>query len=335
MAQVIRNKDLLPHNSFRMAVNCALWIEYNSSDDLIRILKDGNLPRPLLHIGGGSNLLFTGNWPGTVLHSAIQFIEPLGETIRVGAGVAWDDFCAWCAEKGLWGSENLSGIPGEVGAAAVQNIGAYGTEIKDIIAQVNCLEVESLRPVSLSAQQCSYGYRDSIFKNEAKGKYIVLSVVFRLSGAGPNLSYSHLARAVQAEGIEEQHISPSQMRNLVLKIRKEKLPDPSEIGSTGSFFKNPVVPEEKYLSLCKRFDSIPHFQVGAGRVKIPAAWLIEQCGWKGYREGNVGVYEKQPLVIVNATGKANPGEILAMEKKIKDSVWEKFGIELFPEVEHI
>ena len=375
-------QDLTKMNTFGMKVKARCFIEYDSVADLVDIEFE-ELARPVLHIGGGSNLLFTQDFNGTVLHSKINFIEVLGECqcvpeapsqaslrpspypgvgkclfhtngtspseadfpvfVSVGAGVVFDDFCAWAAKEGLWGVENLSHIPGEVGAAAVQNIGAYGVEAKDVISRVYCYDTVEEEFVHFDVAECGYGYRDSIFKNpEIKGRYIVTHVVFALSREPqPRLEYGHLREAV-SEAASGNEPTPEQIRRTIIKIRKEKLPEPSVMGSAGSFFKNPVIMMEHFCNIeaaakaehgadCK----VPHYDLPDGMVKVPAAWLIEQCGWKGRRSGGAAVYDRQPLVIVNYTGEAYPEEIIGLEKRIIASVNAKFGIELHPEVEHI
>jgi len=331
------NYRLTGRNTFRMDVACACWIEYDRPEDLAE-LDLGALPQPVLHVGAGSNLLFTGDFPGTLLHSNVKYYRMVADAeeevlVEVGAGVVFDDFCAWAADNELWGAENLSGIPGEVGAAAVQNIGAYGAEIKDIVAQVKCFDLGKRRIETLSPAQCAYGYRESAFKHAPlKGRLAVVSVLFRLSKAPrPRLEYGPLKTAF--EGAAPAH--PAQVRSLILQIRDAKLPDPEVLGSAGSFFKNPVVSAATYEHVVAVAAAVPHYDVGPDQIKIPAAWLIEQCGLKGVRLGQAAVYDKQPLVIVNATGTARPADILALEQKVIDSVREKFGIELSPEVEHI
>ncbi len=388
---MIRRRDhykLAGRNTFRMDVGCACWIEYDSPEDLSE-LDLAALPQPVVHVGAGSNLLFTGDFPGTLLHSNIKYYKPVADAeeevlVEVGAGVVFDDFCAWASDNELWGAENLSGIPGEVGAAAVQNIGAYGAEVKDIIAQVKCFDLEERRIVTFAPAQCAYGYRDSAFKHAPlKGRQVVLGVLFRLSKAlRPRLDYGPLKTAFA----QAAPAHPVEVRQLILQIRASKLPDPALIGSAGSFFKNPVVSQETYDHVVavacaavaeaspegrlqaragreERCDDreapagkrsvgrnplgvqgdgkegatlvAPHFDLPGGQVKIPAAWLIEQCGLKGARLGEAAVYDKQPLVIVNATGTARPADILALEKTVIDAVRDKFGIEFHPEVEHI
>ena len=337
-------QDLTKMNTFGMKVKARCFMEYDSVADLVDIEFE-ELARPVLHIGGGSNLLFTDDFKGTILHSKINFIEILEEgsdvLVSVGAGVVFDDFCAWAAKEGLWGVENLSYIPGEVGASAVQNIGAYGVEVKDVIRKVYCYDTVEEEFVSFGVEECEYGYRDSIFKDpEVKGRYIVTHVVFALSRTPqPRLEYGHLKAAVESAGSE---LTAALIRKVIIKIRKEKLPEPSVMGSAGSFFKNPVISAEHFARIeaaakaelgadCK----VPHYDLPDGTVKVPAAWMIEQCGWKGRRSGGAAVYDKQPLVIVNYTGDAYPEEIIGLERRIIASVKEKFGIELHPEVDHI
>ncbi len=332
-------------NTFGMKVKARCFIEYDSVADLVDIEFE-ELARPVLHIGGGSNLLFTDDFKGTVLHSKINFIEIISETsdkvlVSVGAGVVFDDFCEWAAKEGLWGVENLSYIPGEVGASAVQNIGAYGVEVKDVIKTVYCYDTVDEEFVNFDVEDLEYGYRDSAFKDpEVKGRYIVTHVVFALSRTPqPKLDYGHLKEAVEAAGTE---ITPALVRKTIIKIRKEKLPEPSVMGSAGSFFKNPVISAEHFARIEAAVKAelgadymVPHYDLPDGTVKVPAAWMIEQCGWKGKRSGNAAVYDKQPLVIVNYTGEAFPEEIISLERRIIASVKSKFDIILHPEVEHI
>ena len=345
-------QDLTKMNTFGMKVKARCFMEYDSVADLVDIEFE-ELARPVLHIGGGSNLLFTDDFKGTVLHSKIDFIEVLDSCdgaaedgpvlVSVGAGVVFDDFCDWAAKEGLWGVENLSYIPGEVGAAAVQNIGAYGVEAKDVIHTVYCYDTVEEEFVSIPVEDCEYGYRDSVFKDpEIKGRYIVTHVVFALSREPrPRLDYGHLRDAV-ADAAQQADLTPALIRKVIIRIRKEKLPEPSVMGSAGSFFKNPVISAEHFARIEASAKAehgadykVPHYDLPDGVVKVPAAWMIEQCGWKGRRSGGAAVYEKQPLVIVNYTGEAYPEEIIGLERRIIESVKDKFGIELHPEVEHI
>ena len=380
-------QDLTKMNTFGMKVKARCFVEYDSVADLVDIEFE-DLARPVLHIGGGSNLLFTDDFKGTVLHSKINFIEILDDCqnasskretvyVSVGAGVVFDDFCEWAAKEGLWGVENLSYIPGEVGAAAVQNIGAYGVEVKYVIHTVYCYDTVEEEFVSIPVEDCEYGYRDSVFKDpEIKGRYIVTHVVFALSREPrPRLDYGHLrtavidamhagsiaeteslpsrcdgplpftrprAATVSADAAQQADLTPALIRKVIIRIRKEKLPEPSVMGSAGSFFKNPVVSAEHFAKIEASAKAehgadykVPHYDLPDGVVKVPAAWMIEQCGWKGRRSGGAAVYEKQPLVIVNYTGEAYPEEIIGLERRIIASVKDKFGVELHPEVEHI
>ena len=306
----------------------------------------GNMA-PLKHIGGGSNLLFTGDFPGTVLHSAIRHIDVISDSddevlVRVGAGVEFDKLCEWAARRGLWGPENLSHIPGEAGAAAVQNIGAYGVEAKDIIREVRAFDLVSRKFLTFSVEECNYGYRDSFFKSpEGKDRYIITGIVFAFRRNGsPILEYGNLRETLLSRC---PCPTPSDVRETIISIRRTKLPEVGEVGSAGSFFKNPVVSREVFDNVVRVSGrdeaSVPHYPVpvpgGEPWVKIPAAWLIDQCGWKGAVRGGAGVWPSQPLVIINASGDASPEEILALEVCIRMSVSDRFGIVLSPEVEHI
>ena len=301
----------------------------------------------LKHIGGGSNLLFTGDFPGTVLHSAIRHIDVISDSddevlVRVGAGVEFDKLCEWAAGRSLWGPENLSHIPGEAGAAAVHNIGAYGVEAKDIIREVRAFDLVSRKFLTFSVEECNYGYRDSFFKSpEGKDRYIITGIVFAFRRNGsPILEYGNLRETLLSRC---PCPTPSDVRETIISIRRTKLPEVGEVGSAGSFFKNPVVSREVFDNVVRVSGrdeaSVPHYPVpvpgGEPWVKIPAAWLIDQCGWKGAVRGGAGVWPSQPLVIINASGDASPEEILALEECIRMSVSDRFGIVLSPEVEHI
>ena len=379
---IIRHEayDLSAQNTFGMKVSCRLYVEVTEPEDLLTLDFD-TLPQPLFVMGGGSNLLFTGDFPGTVLHMANQghtvMPGPTGHLcVRVAAGVVFDDFCAWAASEGLWGPENLSLIPGEVGASAVQNIGAYGVEAKDIIDTVHAFDRLERRFVDIPGADCGYGYRTSRFKTDWKGRYIITAVTFRLSTVPqPKLDYGGVRKALEARfpvrpgmtegepgmtegesgmtegesGVMENvvmpdpigHLTPQMIRETVIGIREQKLPDPKEIGSAGSFFCNPVIDRdhfERIVAIAKAENGpeyeVPHYEVGE-KVKVPAAWMIDQCGFKGKRLGGAQVYPKQPLVIVNATGTATPEEIVALEQQVIGTIREKYGIELHPEVEHV
>ncbi len=332
--------DLSQQNTFGMKVSCRLYVEVTEPEDLLTLDFDA-LPQPLFVMGGGSNLLFTGDFPGTVLHLCNKgcHSERSEESVlvRVAAGIVFDDFCAWAASEGLWGPENLSLIPGEVGASAVQNIGAYGVEAKDIIDTVHAYDRTTRTFVDIPGADCGYGYRTSLFKTAWKGRYIITAVTFRLSTVPqPKLDYGGVRKA-----LGDREPSPQVIRETVIGIREQKLPDPKEIGSAGSFFCNPVIDKdhfERIVAIAKAENGpeyeVPHYDVGE-KVKVPAAWMIDQCGFKGMRLGGAQVYPKQPLVIVNATGAATPEEIIALEQRVIGTIKDKYGIELHPEVEHV
>ena len=307
----LSNISLLPYNTFGIDVKAKRFIEYYSLDELRDVLQ-ANRNEQILHIGQGSNLLFTKDFGGIILHSGMaraRFIDD--ETVEAQNGLRLDDLIAQLTDMGYSGMEKLSLIPGEVGASAVQNVGAYGVEAKDVIIRVHTLDIQTLEERVFTNDECRFGYRDSAFKHELKGKYIVTSVVY--------------------------HVTPGEAaktRREIIETRKAKLPSVGEVGSAGSFFMNPFVPEEKANALLKQYPEMPHFPSPQG-VKIPAAWLIEQCGLKGKTLGGAQVWNKQPLVIVNATGNAKPEDIIALAKLVSDSVLDKFGISISPEVNYI
>lgn len=331
----IENYDLSNQNTFRMKVKAALYIEYDNVEEL-QSLDLKALPQPVFHMGAGSNLLFTKDFPGTILHSNIKFIKyvdmGLDEVLlTVGSGVVFDDLIANVAGNGLWGMENLSLIPGEVGASAVQNIGAYGVEAKDVISGVVCLDTKDWTKTVFKVGECAYGYRDSRFKHE-RGRYIITSVLFRVTRKySPKLDYGGVKAAL--EGRDLQALTPMDVRNAIIGIRNAKLPDPAQIGSAGSFFKNPVISREHFEKFAT--PETPHYDLPDGTVKVPAAWLIDQCGFRGKVLGGAQVYEKQPLVIVNASGSASPEDVLTLENQIIAAVQERYEITLHPEVDHI
>ncbi|MBO7569128.1 MAG: UDP-N-acetylmuramate dehydrogenase [Bacteroidaceae bacterium] len=324
------NYSLLNHNTFGMDVKARRYVEYDSEDELKALIP--TLSGVVLHIGGGSNLLFKGNFDGIVLHSAIKGIEVMEETadmvlVRVGAGEVWDDFVAWAVEHGYGGVENLSLIPGEVGASAVQNIGAYGVEAKDIIVLVDAMELSNGQKRIFGNQECDYAYRQSIFKNQLKGKYAITYVTYRLQKQPMlKLEYGNI-RAVLGD---REEVTIADVRQTIIDIRNAKLPDPKVQGNAGSFFMNPVVSREKFLSIQKDYPQMPFYEVEGG-VKIPAGWMIDQCGWKGKSLGRAGVHDKQALVLVNLGG-ATSDEIITLCDTICHDVHEKFGIDIHPEV---
>lgn len=329
--------SLLQHHTFHIPAMADYFIEYESVEELKEALS---LPvvrgNKFLQIGGGSNLLFTRDYRGAILHSVIRSIGVVSETadevvVKVGSGIVWDDLVAYSVEMGWGGLENLSNIPGEVGASAVQNIGAYGREAKDTIEKVECIGVESLCMRVFDNAECMYGYRSSIFKKEMKGRFIVTAVYFRLQKKPIlHLEYGNLSTALSSL----ENPTPKDVREAVIKIRSEKLPDPDFVGNAGSFFMNPVVPTEQYEKIKADYPGIPSYPAEPGYVKIPAAWLIDQCGWKGKTEGGAAVYEKQCLVLINQNH-AKARDVLSLAEKITTSVKKQFGITIHPEVNFI
>lgn len=337
MVNTYTNFSLLKYNTFGMDVQAARFVEYESVEELKHILSSFAPEDLFLQIGGGSNLLFTDNFPGTVLHSCIKGREVVEEDeesvyLRVGAGEVWDDFVAYCVENGWGGVENLSLIPGEVGASAVQNIGAYGVEAKDLITKVETIEIATCNERSFSVEECAYAYRKSIFKEEWKGQYIVTYVTYRLSKKPIfHLDYGNMKAELEKRGGE---VTLSTIRNVVIAIRQAKLPDPAIQGNAGSFFMNPVIDRSLYEGLLEEYPDMPHYDVDESHVKIPAAWMIDQCGWKGHSLGRAGVHDKQALVLVNRGG-ATGSEIIMLSQAVRQSVKDKFGIDIHPEVNFI
>ena len=308
--RAVSNISLLPYNTFGIDAKARLFIEYYSLDELRQVLKEHKGER-ILHIGQGSNLLFTKDFDGVILHSGMaraKFLDD--ETVEAQNGLRLDDLIAQLTDMNYSGMEKLSLIPGEVGASAVQNVGAYGCEAKDVIERVYTLDVETLEERVFTNAECKFGYRDSAFKHELKGKYIVTSVVYKVKPG-----------------------DATKTREEIIETRNGKLPKVGEVGSAGSFFMNPFVPEEQANELLKLYPDMPHFETPQG-VKIPAAWLIEQCGWKGKTLGGAQVWSKQPLVIVNANN-ATAQDIIDLAAAVSASVKEKFNITINPEVNYI
>lgn len=326
--------SLLPHNTFRMDVKAARFMEYSSEEELTAFLASGGLTSPYLHIGGGSNLLFLSDYPGLVLHSSVKGVETVAETderveLRVGSGVVWDDFVAYTVKKGFYGAENLSLIPGEVGASAVQNIGAYGVEAKDLVVSVDAVEAATGKKRRFTREECRYAYRDSIFKKELKGRYFVTYVTYRLSKLPVfHLDYGNVRAELEKDGMEP---TLANVRRVIAAIRSNKLPDPKVTGNAGSFFMNPVVSQEQFDRLQAEYSEMPSYRLDGNRVKIPAGWLIERCGWKGKALGPAAVHDRQALVLVNRGG-ATGRDVLRLADEVARSVKERFGIEISPEV---
>lgn len=336
--KVLKDHSLLSHNTFGMDVKASLFIEYASVEELKCVLRD-YLPkeRDWLHIGGGSNLLFTADFQGVVLHSGIKGYEVLEENdeeviVRAGAGEVWDDFVAYTVARGWYGAENLSLIPGEVGASAVQNIGAYGVEAKDLIVRVETIEVATGKDRVFENEECGYAYRESVFKSLLKRQYVVTKVCYRLRKTPSyHLDYGNVRAELERQGCE---LTLEHVREGIIRIREGKLPDPKVQGNAGSFFMNPIVPREQFEALLAQYPQMPHYVVDDERVKIPAAWMIDRCGWKGKRLGRAGVHDKQALVLVNLGG-ATGEEVIRLSEEIRKSVLEKFGVGISPEVNFI
>ena len=334
----IRNYSLLSHNTFGIDARCDRFVEFTSVDELVSLvgsLTDSD--RPLLLLGGGSNLLLTGDYHGTVIHSAIKGIELVERddlkesvTLRVGSGEVFDDFVSYCVENGFYGAENLSIIPGEVGASAVQNIGAYGVEAKDLIVKVEAVEIATGKIVEFSNEDCQYAYRYSRFKGEWRDQYVITYVTYRLSTVFvPNMDYGNIRSALAERGVSQP--TAMDLRNVIIEIRNAKLPDPKVEGNAGSFFMNPIVSREKYLELAKLYPKMPHYYINEHEEKIPAGWMIDQCGWKGRSLGRAGVHANQALVLVNRGGAVGE-DIIRLCKAIQDDVFARFGIHINPEV---
>ena len=331
-----RHYNLLKHNTFGITAHCRRFVEFDSVKELRTLCHSlTSADQPLMTLGGGSNLLLTRDFDGTVLHSAIKGIEKTQETaddvlVRVGSGEVWDHFVAHCVAQGWHGTENLSLIPGEVGASAVQNIGAYGAEAQDIIYKVEAMEIASGNMVELTNADCHYGYRQSLFKTQWKGRFVITHVTYRLGKTfTPRLDYGNILAELHQEGIVSP--TPQQLRDVIIKIRREKLPDPEVEGNAGSFFMNPIVSRGKYDELAAQYPNMPHYDIDADHVKIPAGWMIDQCGWKGRSLGRAGVHSKQALVLVNRGG-ATGNEVVTLCTTICNDVKQKFGIDINPEV---
>lgn len=332
---ILHNSSLKNYNTFGIDVKAKTFISVETIEDLKTVLQK-NYAEDLFILGGGSNMLLTRDIDSTVLHIGLKGKQIIEETeadvlIEINAGENWHEIVLWTLENNWGGFENLSLIPGNIGTAPIQNIGAYGTEIKDNLVAVKAINIQTLEIREFSNEECSFGYRDSIFKNKEKGKYIILSVTFKLKKKEHlvKTNYGTIAQALEEMGIKDPSIKD--VSDAVIKIRKEKLPDPQILGNSGSFFKNPVVDKDHLEKLKNIYPEIPSYEVGEGEYKIPAGWLIEKVGLKGYREGDAGVHKNQALVLVNY-GAATGTEILELAKKVQREVFSKFKVELQPEV---
>ncbi len=334
MIKEILDAALSGRNSVGIAARAARLVEFDDTVQLRALL--GSLPRSerTAVLGGGNNILFTHDFDGTLLRSAdrtLRFAAPdaCGVTVRAGAGVDWNDFVAEAVARGLWGAENLAGIPGTVGAAPVQNIGAYGAEAKDIIESVECLDLTTMKETVIAGRYCGFGYRDSIFKGVLRGRTVITAVNFRLSAEPrPKLDYG----ALREETLRRGEPSPAVISDAVRAIRGSKLPDPAVTGNAGSFFKNPVVASAEAERLRTEYPDMPSFATDdPGKIKIPAGWLIERAGWRGRDLGRAGVYERQALILVNRGG-ATGEEVMALARAVIADVRDRFGITIETEV---
>lgn len=327
----LRDYSLLAHNTFGIDVKCSRFLEYETTAEaqqVADVLRHSSIP--YIIIGEGSNLLLTRDFPGIVVHSALKGWEINGNRMSCGSGEAWDDMVEVSLHHGLYGAENLSLIPGDVGASAVQNIGAYGVEVKDLIVEVHAIEIATGRLCILRRDDCQYSYRQSRFKKEWKDRFLMTKVVYELSTTfNPRLDYGNIRSELEHQGITTP--SAEQLRQTIISIRREKLPDPRELGNAGSFFMNPVVSRQQFEVLAAQYPDIPHYLVDDAHEKIPAGWMIEQCGWKGRSLGRAGVHHRQALVLVNRGG-ATGADILRLCQAIQHDVYDRFGINISPEV---
>lgn len=330
-----RNFSLKNYNTFGLDIKTKQFVSVQTEEELTQTLRQ-IYASELLVLGGGSNMLLTQDLDKTVLHVNLKGKEVLQESedsvlIKIAAGENWHEFVMWCVANNYGGIENLALIPGNVGTAPIQNIGAYGVELKDVFVECEAIQMQSLERKTFTKEACNFGYRNSIFKNKVKGQYIITSVVFELSKKNHSLKTGYGAILNQ---LEKQDVSTPNIKSIaeaVIAIRQEKLPNPAEIGNSGSFFKNPVVSTTFFEKIQKKFPEIPFYKVGDDEVKIPAGWLIEQAGFKGYQKGDAGVHKKQALVLVNY-GSASGEELLNLAKTIQEDIQLKFGVSLEMEV---
>lgn len=335
MIDIRESVSLKEYHTFGIDVSAKYFVEYTTVSQLKEVLISKLLKEnKMLHIGSGSNLLFTKDYDGVILHSKMQLIEVVGESdttidIKAQSGVNWDSFVEYCVEKGLGGVENLSHIPGEVGASAIQNVGAYGVEAKDVIVSVETISVEDATERIFTNSECRYAYRDSIFKGELKGKYIVTAVVYRLQRYPKlELSYGNLS------AILDYNATVKCVRDAIISTRRAKLPEPKEIGSAGSFFVNPVVSTQKFNELKSKYPNMPSYPAANGNVKLSAAWLIDKAGWHGKTCGGAALYPKQCLVIINSNN-ATAQDIVTLAADIAQSIYHIYGVTITPEVNYI
>ncbi|WP_341226687.1 UDP-N-acetylmuramate dehydrogenase [uncultured Arcticibacterium sp.] len=336
MPNILKNTSLKAYNTFGLEANAKLFVEINSTNELLYLLdSDEFKENEILILGGGSNVLLTQDFDGLVIKNNIKGIELIEETedevtIRVGSGEVWHAFVLYCVDKNYGGIENLSLIPGTVGAAPMQNIGAYGVEIKDVFVDLEAIDRNTQEIKKFDNEACDFGYRESVFKNIYKNQYFITHVTFRLQ-KNPQLHLEYGAIKDTLNELEVTEPSIHDVSRAVIKIRQSKLPDPAEIGNSGSFFKNPVIAKSDFEKLKVKYPAIPSYPVDENSVKVPAGWLIDQAGWKGKTIGEIGVHKNQALVLVNY-GKGKGADIQALSKDIQASILEKYGINLHAEV---
>jgi UDP-N-acetylmuramate dehydrogenase len=323
-------------NTFGFGIDAALFGRITHTEAIEAIWKTTLIPSShLLILGGGSNVVFAGNYPGLILKNEIMGKSIIQETdqhvlLRIGGGENWHETVMWAVSNGWGGMENLSLIPGTVGAAPIQNIGAYGTELEQVFDHLEAFDLQEGKRVTFNHEQCRFGYRESIFKHKGKGRYFITHVILRLDkNPTVNVKYGDIQAVLDGLGIANPSIQD--VSNAVIQIRRSKLPDPATLGNCGSFFKNPVIEIQHFTALQSQYPDIRSFPAAEGTVKVPAAWLIEKCGWKGFRRGDAGVHAKQALVLVNY-GHASGPEIIGLAKEIQQSVWDTFQVRLEMEV---
>ncbi|MBX2840187.1 MAG: UDP-N-acetylmuramate dehydrogenase [Flammeovirgaceae bacterium] len=334
--QLQKNISLHQLNTFGVRVNAGYFAKVTSEEEIVDCIENNLFEnKKTLVLGGGSNILFTNDFDGVVLKNEIKGIKKVKETdshvyLEIGAGENWHEMVLNTISHGWQGLENLSLIPGTLGAAPIQNIGAYGVELKDVFVALKAVHLQSGEIKTFGKEDCNFGYRQSIFKNELKGQFLIISVTLQLNKIPQyNVSYGDIQKTMKSHGVHD--LSAKNISDAVIAIRSSKLPDPEKIGNCGSFFKNPEIPTVKYEKLKNKFSSIPGYPLLNNQTKVPAGWLIQKCGWKGKVVGNVGTYKNQALVIVNH-GNATGQEAKELALKIQESVKEKFGIEIQPEV---
>ena len=336
MPSVFHDHPLSQLHTFGTQVFARKLLNIDSTESLLSCIKEeSNHNAPLLVMGGGSNILFTQDFQGTILLNNIKGITVERETaehiwIKIGGGENWHQTVQYCVERNWGGIENLSLIPGKVGASPIQNIGAYGVELVDVFEYLEAIELHTGLKKRFDQDTCEFGYRNSFFKNEGKGRFFITHVCLRLlKKPRLNTSYGAIAQALEAANINKPGIQD--LSKIICEIRRSKLPDPSTLGNAGSFFKNPVIDRKKFLAIEQKYEKVPNYPQEKNQVKLAAGWLIQECGWKGYRDGNIGVHEKQALVLVNYGG-AKGKDIYELSLKIQSSVKEHFGIILEHEV---